>query len=127
DLKMKKLVSLILALAIAFSLVSCGNSDAPSGENTPDAAGESSGTNSELFPERTEDITLTFWHSITNETIYAAFKEVLDDFNNGVGAERGIYVEDVQYPSAAELNTAVTAAIMSNSAPDLVTGTPIYM
>lgn len=118
---MKKLTSLILALSLALSLVGCGGGKAPAGD------GGGGGGDADLFPERTEEVKLTFWHSITNEVIYDSFKKVLDEFNTGVGAEKKIHVEEIQYPSAAELNTAVTAAIMSKSAPDLVTGTPIYM
>ena len=106
---------------MALSLVGCGGGKAPA-----DSSGGGGG-DADLFPERTEEVKLTFWHSITNEVIYDSFKKVLDEFNTGVGAEKKIHVEEIQYPSAAELNTAVTAAIMSKSAPDLVTGTPIYM
>ena len=60
---MKKLTSLILALSLALSLVGCGGGKAPAGD------GGGGGGDADLFPERTEEVKLSFWHSITNEVI----------------------------------------------------------
>ena len=59
---MKKILALVLTLALCLGVAA-----------TPACADEVR--------------TLNFWHSITNTTIYAAFEEVVNDFNNGIGAE----------------------------------------
>ena len=81
-----------------------------------------------------EDVrTLKFWHSITNTTIYAAFEEVVNDFNNGIGAEKGIKIELTQFGSAAKLNTALTGSLQTamngstEELPDIIMGNSIYM
>ena len=77
--------------------------------------------------------TLNFWHSITNTTIYAAFEEVVNDFNNGIGAEKGIKIELTQFGSAAKLNTALTGSLQTamngstEELPDIIMGNSIYM
>lgn len=133
---MKRLLCLILALAmIACFFAGCDSDPVASDDpqiDTPDTGNNNDNNDTpvvddKLFPELDELVTVTFWHSVTNETVYAAFEEVVNNFNNGIGKEKNVYVELVQYSSAAELNTAVTGAIMSNSAPDIVMGSSIYM
>lgn len=124
---MKRLTGILLALCMLFSLAACGssgkdNTTPPPGSTGADTPG--SGGADALFPERTEPITITFWHSNTQESIVNTFTEIVDSFN---ALDNGITIELVQYSSADDLNTAVTGAIMSGTAPDLVMGSTIFI
>ena len=105
---MKKILALVLTLALCLGMAA-----------TPACADEVR--------------TLNFWHSITNTTIYAAFEEVVNDFNNGIGAEKGIKIELTQFGSAAKLNTALTGSLQTamngstEELPDIIMGNSIYM
>ncbi len=110
---MKRLLCMMLALVMMFALAACSES------GTSQDAGD-------LFPTLDEPITITFWHSVANEDVLNNFLEVVDTFNNTVGKDNNVKVDLVQYPSAAELHTAVTGAIMSNTAPNIVMGNSIY-
>ena len=129
---MKRLTCSLLVLCMLLSLAACGSkpgdsssppSNTPNG-NVTSAPGGGDEPGSELFPERTEPITVTFWHSNTQESIVKTFTEIVDSFN---ALDNNITVELVQYSSADDLNTAVTGAIMSGTAPDLVMGSTIYI
>lgn len=125
---MRRFLCILLALSLLFCLAACssnpeGNNDSSSNNTNTD----NNSSNDDLFPELNEVETVTFWHSITNETIYAAFETIVNNFNETVGKENNVYVETVQYSSAAELNTAVTGAIMSGTAPDIIMGSSVYM
>lgn len=105
---MKKIIALVLALVMCLSLAVT-------------AAGA-------------EDVrVLKFWHSITNTTIYAAFEGVVNDFNNGIGAEKGIRVELTQFGSGSKLNTALTGSLQAamqgsvDDLPDIITGSALEM
>ena len=105
---MKKLVALILALALCLSMAVVGAS--------------------------AEEVrTLQFWHSITNAITYAAFEEVVNNFNAGIGAEKGIKIELTQFGGAAKLNTALTGSLQNamngstEGLPDIVMGSAIYI
>lgn len=117
---MKRLLGILMVLVMLFSLAACSTVE--------DASDPTNGQPSIQQPEqRTEPLTVTFWHSVVNDEVYAAFEKVVNEFNEGVGKEKNIYVELVQYSSGAELNTAITGAIMSKSAPNIVMGSSIYM
>ena len=105
---MKKILALVLTLALCLGMAA-----------TPACADEVR--------------TLNFWHSITNTTIYAAFEEVVNEFNSGIGAEKGIKIELTQFGSAAKLNTALTGSLQTamngstEELPDIIMGNSIYM
>ena len=85
---MKKWLSFLLALCMLLSLTACGNeSGGPSGNPSE----PKSPTDVEV--ELTEPVTITFWHGIVQENMQQTLNEIVDDFNKGIGAEKGITVE----------------------------------
>lgn len=70
----------------------------------------------EPITEITKPVTLTFWQMLDNETYDADLKAVVDAFNAGIGAEKGISV-DMQIVSGgtAALQTQLIAAIRAGS------------
>ena len=55
-------------------------------------------------------VTLTVWHYY-NGSQQSAFDALLDEFNDTVGREKGIYVESFSQGSVSDLETAVRASI----------------
>lgn len=67
-------------------------------------------------------VTLTVWHYY-NGSQQSAFDALLDEFNDTVGREKGIYVESFSQGSVSDLETAVRASINgdvgADSMPDI--------
>ncbi|MCI8909124.1 MAG: extracellular solute-binding protein [Oscillibacter sp.] len=78
-----------LTTALAFSLTGCGSK-------------------SPLDPKN--PVSLTVWHYY-NGSQQAAFDTLVEEFNDTVGRERGIYVESYSQGSVSDLETAVRDAI----------------
>ena len=90
---MKKWLSFLLALCMLLSLTACGNeSGGPSGNPSE----PKSPTDVEV--ELTEPVTITFWHGIVQENMQQTLNEIVDDFNKGIGAEKGITMPRVRCP-----------------------------
>ena len=69
-----------------------------------------------------DPVTLTIWHYY-NGAHQAAFEKLVEEFNNTVGRDLGIYVEDYRKGSVTDLETAITdaakGAIGAEDMPDL--------
>lgn len=57
-----------------------------------------------------DPVTLTIWHYY-NGAHQAAFEKLVEEFNNTVGRDLGIYVEDYSKGSVTDLETAITDAV----------------
>lgn len=111
---MKKWLSFLLALCMLLSLTACGNeSGGPSGNPSE----PKSPTDVEV--ELTEPVTITFWHGIVQENMQQTLNEIVDDFNKGIGAEKGITVECYAKGEMPDLENAVTAAIKAGNMPNV--------
>ena len=106
---MKKLASILLAICMLLSLAACGSNE----QAASDAA--VSGDPASVEVELTEPITITFWHGIVQENMQVTLNEIVDDFNNGIGAEKGITVEVYAKGEMPDLENAVTAAIKAGN------------
>lgn len=109
----RKLVSLLLAASLvampAAALTGCSGSD-----------GSASAKVVKLDPAN--PTTITIWHYY-NGAQQAAFDALVDEFNNTVGAEQGIYVTGYSQGSVADLENAVIqsaeGAVGADKLPDI--------
>ena len=111
---MKKWLSMLLALGMMFSLTACGGADSSSSNAESQTADPAS-----VEGELSEPITITFWHGIVQENMQQTLNEIIDDFNNGIGAEMGITVESYAKGEMSDLENAVTAAIKAGNMPNV--------
>ena len=111
---MKKWLSMFLALCMVFSLTACGGSG-----STPDSSETQPVDPASVEVELSEPITITFWHGIVQENMQQTLNEIVDDFNNGIGAEMGITVESYAKGEMSDLENAVTAAIKAGNMPNV--------
>ena len=111
---MKKWLSMLLALGMMFSLTACGGSDSSSSNAESQTADPAS-----VEVELSDPITITFWHGIVQENMQQTLNEIVDDFNNGIGAEMGITVESYAKGEMSDLENAVTAAIKAGNMPNV--------
>lgn len=111
---MKKWLSILLAVSVLLCLTACGGKD--SGQNGP-AAEPANPADVEV--ELTEPITITFWHGIVQENMQQTLNEIVDSFNSGIGAEKGITVECYAKGEMSDLENAVTAAIKAGNMPNV--------
>ena len=111
---MKKWLSMLLALGMMFSLTACGGADSSSSNAESQTADPAS-----VEVELSEPITLTFWHGIVQENMQQTLNEIIDDFNNGIGAEMGITGESYAKGEMSDLENAVTAAIKAGNMPNV--------
>ena len=105
----RKLISVSLALALGLSLAACGSKPAPSGAETP--AGE--------LGTLSGPVELQFWHSISNQNHLKVLEGLVEEFNETIGAEKGITVVPTFNGSSSELYSSVVGAIKAGSAPDV--------
>lgn len=105
----RKLISVSLALALGLSLAACGSKPAPSGSETP--AGE--------LGTLSGPVELQFWHSISNQNHLKVLEGLVEEFNETIGAEKGITVVPTFNGSSSELYSSVVGAIKAGSAPDV--------
>ena len=89
----RKLISVSLALALGLSLAACGSKPAPSGAETP--AGE--------LGTLSGPVELQFWHSISNQNHLKVLEGLVEEFNETIGAEKGITVVPTFNGSSSEL------------------------
>lgn len=103
---MKKVLALILAMAMVFALAACGGSTgAPAATQAP--AEEADSTPAEgVSYEVTEPITIVWWHALEDQ--YSGLvSEVVDGFNNS----QDLITVEAQYIGAyADVNEALVAA-----------------
>lgn len=102
----RKLISVSLALALGLSLAACGSKPAPSGAETP--AGE--------LGTLSGPVELQFWHSISNQNHLKVLEGLVEEFNETIGAEKGITVVPTFNGSSSELYSSVVGAIKAGSA-----------
>lgn len=82
---------------------------APSGAETP--AGE--------LGTLSGPVELQFWHSISNQNHLKVLEGLVEEFNETIGAEKGITVVPTFNGSSSELYSSVVGAIKAGSAPDV--------
>ena len=120
----KKLLALLLAAAIPFSLAACSGSSS-STSSSSQAAPASSAPASSAAPadsaseaadasayEVTEPITIQFWHSLANETKAAAMAKIAEDFN---ASQDMVTVEASYMGSYAAIEEQFMAAQMAKT------------
>ena len=89
DIFAKRFFSAFLVLPLTFGLAGCGNG-------------------SPLDPK--DPVSLTVWHYY-NGSQQAAFDALVEEFNDSVGREKGIYVQSYSQGSVSDLEAAVRDAI----------------
>ena len=106
---MKKFTSVLLALLVCFMLPGCASeSSTEEGTTAPVSVSTSDSVNSDV-------IELTFWHLMDGKGGDALQRQV-DNFNNGIGLEKGIKVNPVyiDWPGTAAFSTALAAGDSDN-------------
>ena len=96
-----KTMSLLLVAVMALSLAACGSKPAPSGAETP--AGE--------LGTLSGPVELQFWHSISNQNHLKVLEGLVEEFNETIGAEKGITVVPTFNGSSSERYSSVVGAI----------------
>ena len=110
---MKKITCLLLTLVMALTVAGCGSGgDTPSSDN----AGQNEG---EIVTELSEPVEIQFWHSISNQVHLEILENLVEEFNQTVGQEKGITVVPTFNGSSAELYSNVVASIKAGNAPDV--------
>ena len=114
-MKIKRILSMLMAAFMVASLAACGGSPAPS--STEPAPSPSTPASTDPAPEApTDGGSITLWtYPIGNWGQEAEVKKLTDAFT----AETGIEVK-VEYLAYADGDDKVNAAITGNNAPDLV-------
>ncbi len=110
---MKKLLSMVLALTMLLALTACGSNGAKPEESNNGAQGQ------ELVTTISEPVEIHFWHSISNPVHAEILDKTIQEFNNTVGAEKGITVVSTFNGNGAELYSNVVASIKAGNAPDV--------
>lgn len=111
---MKKFTAILLTLVLVLALTSCG-----SNESTDVPEGTDSTDGDEIVTELSGPVELQFWHSISNSIHVEILEDLVDQFNQTVGQEKGISVVPTFNGSSAELYSNVIAAIKAGNAPDV--------
>lgn len=91
--------------ALGLSLAACGSKPAPSGAETP--AGE--------LGTLSGPVELQFWHSISNQNHLKVLEGLVEEFNETIGAEKGITVVPTFNGSSSELYSSVVGAIKAGA------------
>lgn len=100
-MKMKKLIALLLVLAMAFSMVACSStSDESTDEETTETTEETA----------SEPQTVVFWHSMT-DTSADLIDQFVTEFNETIGAEKNITVEAVFQGDYADASTKLNTIL----------------
>ncbi len=69
--------------------------------------------------EKEENVThVTIWHSSQGDAL-SVFEDIVDEFNETIGKEKGIEVEAIYQGKANDVLTKVNAAMLSSTLPDI--------
>ena len=109
---MKSLLSLLLAVMIF--LTACTPTSSPA---SPSAPSDTSADPQDLNAK--DPVTVVLWHYYVSEN-QQVLENAVNEFNQTVGAEQGVFVESVAKGSIVELETAV-----SNSAKGVINSEPM--
>ena len=111
-MKMKKLVSLLLALVMVLGLAACGGSEAPKADapaaNAPAAdspAAPEVDANNPLFTKPTENVHLTIWYAVSGVTA-EKFEALVNEY---VAANPNVTVELSYAGSYADAANKISA------------------
>lgn len=108
---MKKILSVILAALLAFSLAACGTT--PAKEQSP--AGNTSVAGVTLGEKPVEII---FWHSMS-DTNGELLEQLVQQFNDTVGREKQITVKTVYQGKYSDATTKLSAVLTADKPADL--------
>ena len=97
------------ALVSAVTLFGCGN-ETKSEEGV------------EVITKIEQPVTIEFWHSMSG-AFSDTIKEIVNDFNNTVGAEKGITVNAVYQGGYEDVKAKTVASIKAGNSPEIVQGT----
>lgn len=113
---MKKIASIFLALTMVLTMAACGSSkeSATTAGDIQDTAEETS-----IVTEISSPVEIQFWHSISNPVHLEILENLVKEFNDTVGQEKGITVVPTFNGSSSELYSNVIAAIKAGNAPDV--------
>lgn len=114
---MKKLLSMLLALAMVFTLVACGNGDTP--PNNPSSAPSTGGGSNSTNEPNGDDLSgeITFWHSFTQGVRMEAIQAAAEAFTS-IHPNVKINIETMSW---ADFNTRWNAGITTGDLPDMST------
>ena len=82
---MRKIVNLLLVLAMVLSMTACSGSKT----ETPK---QSEAPAKDIVTQLSAPVTIEFWHSIANKAHIEILDGLVKEFNETVGAEKGITV-----------------------------------
>lgn len=118
---MKKILSTMLSVVCAFSLVACSNTTKKTSTDTSKSSKQVSTESKKAAKQADGELTeLSFWHSMDG-TYAEILKAQVEAFNNGIGKEKKIHVTPVfqEWPGTNALTLAMTSDDIANM-PDVI-------
>ena len=114
--RMKYICCLLLAASLTAGLMAgCGNENAGTQEKNQDqqeekGEGEKGSTQDAVKLNPDKPISITIWHYY-NGAQQVAFDELVNEFNESVGKEKGIFVKGYSQGNVNDLEDAVMASL----------------
>lgn len=105
----KKLTYTAVAMMGLFGLVGCGTDTSKTEEL-------------KVVTSIETPVEVEFWHSMSG-AFTDTINEIVEDFNNTVGAEKNIHVEAVYQGGYTDAKAKVTASLKAGNSPEIVQGT----
>lgn len=112
--KLTRLAS--VAVIITGLLSGCADSQTPSSSEAASTTAAPQSSSSEQSAEPAEPVTITLWHSMSDEA-GVLMDELVQEFNNGIGAEKKITVEAI-FQGAYSDSTSKLRTILQNDQKD---------
>lgn len=109
-MNLKRLSLSTTALASTAILTACGGNQAESLSNL------------EVVTKVGEPVKIEFWHGMSG-SLGEVLESIIEDFNTGIGAEKGITVEGVYQGAYEDLKSKTMGAIKAGNNPAVVQGT----
>lgn len=111
---MKKWMKYLMITTGGLGLVGC-NSQSSIDTSLPSELNDS---NTEVVESIETTVEVDFWHSMSGNT-ETALKNLVESFNKGVGAEKGIIINPIYQGSYDDLKSKTTAAIKASETPGI--------
>ena len=110
---MKKIIALLLVLAMAFGLVACGGSEAPAATEAPKADAPAAAPEAPAAAEKAEDTVIAAEYGTKTKAWWADFVEKFNAANENIN----LIVEVVSWN---DINAVVDTRVANGQAPDLL-------
>ncbi|AGB19524.1 extracellular solute-binding protein [Thermoanaerobacterium thermosaccharolyticum] len=113
-MKSKKLLSVLIASVMIFSVFLSGCGSAKNSKSAENSSGSSSNVNES---QSSETVTITFWHTFSDEEDKLLKEQIIPDFEKKYP---NIKVDAKRMPSTDTLRQQVITAVSGNAVPDVM-------